>query len=265
MTGARRIGLGNAYTAVSGDFWSMFANPAGLAGLDRMYAGVNVERRFGLAELNYGSGGFAMPFNELHYGGIDFSGFGSKNYSEARLGLTYATSVIDRVRMGVKFNMTNIAISSQNSAVNYGSAFAFYVNAGVNVKLTQDLNLGFSVFNANAANISKELAYKERIPTVLSLGLGYQASDKVLLVADVEKNVAYPLAFHGGVEYKINDFITARMGVGTQPIVFNAGLGVNWRDLQIDFAGSYHQQLGFTPSISGTYRFGKSITEGDKK
>lgn len=257
LTGARRIALGNAYTGVSGDFWALFANPAGLVGINQMHAGMHVERRFGLAELNYGSFGFAMPFMDKHYAGIDASGFGTKNYSEARLGLVYATSILNKISIGAKLNMLNVAIP------NYGSALAFYVNAGLNVKVTKELGIGFHVYNANAGNFIKSKPNRdiiERIPTILSVGLAYQASDKVMLVADIEKNIQYPLAFHGGVEYRINDFFTARVGVGTQPVILNAGFGINWKELQVDFAGSYHEQLGFTPSLSATYRFGK-ITE----
>jgi hypothetical protein len=72
--GARRLSLGNAYTAVKGDYWAMYANPAGLVGMKEMKAGVFVERRFLLNQLNHGAAGFAMPFKERHAAGIQFWG-----------------------------------------------------------------------------------------------------------------------------------------------------------------------------------------------
>lgn len=251
--GGRRISLGNAYTGVRGDFWAMYANPAGLAGMKDMQAGVFFERRFLLQELNLGTAAFAMPFKTRHVAGINFGGFGFGGYSETNVALSYAASILDNLSLGVKMHYLRASI------MGYGATGAFVVDAGLNAQIAKGLTIGFSGYNINQArlNATQVDGNKDQIPSTLSLGLAYQASDKVLLVADMERQVNYPYSFRGGVEYAILPILKARVGAGTAPVIFNAGLGLSIKNLDIDWANSYHQRLGYTPSLSLSYRFAK--------
>lgn len=253
LTGASRIGMGGAFTAVGKDFWSLYANPAGIAGIDYMAAGLHIEQRFLVSGLNYGAMGFVSPFKEKHYLGVDVSSLGFDLYRESRIGVAYATTLFDRISMGVKMNYNITSIQ------NYGTSGSFFVDAGLIANVTKGLNLGFKVFNANQASIQKEIS--ERIPTILSFGASYELSDKVLLVSDLEKNVNYPLSYKGGFQYAFVDKFKARLGVSTAPVTFNAGLGFASTNLVIDIATSWHQQLGFSPFLSVCYRFNQSSKE----
>lgn len=249
--GARRVGLGFAYTGVRSDFWSLFMNPAGIAGIQQMEVGAFVERRFVLEQLNVGTIGFATPFkNGKHFAGFDVSGFGFGGYSESRVGLTYATTLFERISLGAKVNYTRFSIQ------NYGAKAALYADVGLNCILSKHLSMGLRVFNASRSELLRDL--DEKIPTTFDAGLAYQVSDKVLIVADVEKQVNFPISFKGGVEYAVAKFLKARIGASSQPVTFCAGVGVNVKSLQIDFANTLHQYLGYTPSLSLSYRFGKT-------
>lgn len=247
--GGRRISLGGAYTGVRGDFWNLQANPAGLVGIDAMQAGVFVERRFLMNQMNHGNFGYAMPFLDRHVAGVTFGGFGFGGYSDAQIGLAYGAKVIDQLSLGVRMNYRRTSI------VNYGSAGALVIDAGLNALITKGLTLGFSVSNANQARLNKEIF--EQIPTTLDFGLAYQASDKVLIVADVQKQVNYPYSFRGGVEYAIIPVLKARVGASTQPVTMNAGLGLDVKGFQVDWSNSYHEYLGYTPALSVSFKFGQ--------
>lgn len=246
--GARRISLGGAYMGVRGDFWQLWGNPAAIAGVSGMEAGASVERRFLLNKLNFGTVGFVMPFQDKHYAGISMSGFGFSSYTESNVGLTYATTLAGRLSLGAQVNYTRTSIDF------YGATGAVVVNAGVNALIAEGLSLGFRVYNANQANIRREAA-DEKIPTLLDLGLAYNVSDKVLLVADVQKQVNFPTSFRGGVEYAFLKNFKARLGATTQPTTLNAGVGFSAKSLDIDFSNSFHETLGYTPSLSLNYRF----------
>jgi hypothetical protein len=249
--GARRVGLGFAYTGVRADFWQLFMNPAGIAGIEQMEAGAFVERRFLLQQLNYATVGFAMPFkNNKHFAGFDASGFGFGGYSESRVGLSYATTLFERLSLGAKVNYMRVSIE------NYGAKGAVFANVGLSCILSKHITVGFRIFNANRAELQKE--EDEKIPTTLDAGMAYQVSDKVLIVADVEKQVNFPLSFRGGVEYAPAKFLKARIGASTQPVTVSAGLGVNVKGLNIDFANTLHQYLGYTPSLSLSWKFGQT-------
>lgn len=229
-------------------------NPAGIAGLQQMEVGAFVERRFLLQQLNYGTVGFATPFNHgKHFAGFDASGFGFGGYNESNVGLTYATTLFERLSLGAKVGYTRVSIE------NYGAKSAFYANVGINCIVSKHLSVGFRVFNANRAELQKE--QDEKIPTTLDVGLAYQVSDKVLIVADLEKQVNFPLSFRGGVEYAPAKFLKARVGASTQPVTVSAGLGVNVKGLNIDFANTLHQYLGYTPSLSLSWKFNKAEAE----
>lgn len=246
--GGRRISLGSAYTAVRGDYWGLQANPASLVGMETMQAGVFIERRFLLEQMNHGNVGFAMPFLDRHVAGITFGGFGFGGYSDSQIGLAYGAKVIDQLSLGVRMNYRRTSI------VNYGAAAALVIDAGLNALITKGLTFGFSVSNANQARLNREIF--EQIPTTLDFGLAYQASDKVLIVADVEKQVNYPYSFRGGIEYAIIPVLKARVGASTQPVTLNAGLGLDVKNFQVDWSNSYHEYLGYTPALSLSYKFG---------
>jgi len=226
-------------------------NPAGIAGLKQMEAGAFVERRFLLQQLNYATVAFATPFKHgKHFAGFDAGGFGFGGYSESRIGLTYATTLFERLSIGAKINYTRFAIPD------YGAKSALFADVGINCILSKHISVGFSISNATRSELLRDL--DEKIPTTIDAGLAYQLSDKVLIVADVEKQVNFPVSFRGGVEYAVAKFLRVRAGASTQPVTLNAGFGVNVKALNIDFANTFHQYLGYTPSLSLGYKFGKT-------
>jgi hypothetical protein len=213
--------------------------------------GAFVERRFLLQQLNYATVGFATPFkHNKHFAGFDVSGFGFGGYSESRVGLTYATTLFERLSLGAKVNYVRVSID------NYGAKSALYANVGLNCILSKHISVGFRIFNANRAELQRE--QDEKIPTTLDAGLAYRVSDKVLIVADIEKQVNFPVSFRGGVEYAPAKFLTVRAGASTQPVTVSAGLGVNVKGLNIDFSNTLHQYLGYTPCLSLNWKFGKT-------
>jgi hypothetical protein len=226
-------------------------NPAGIAGIKQMEVGAFVERRFLLSQLNYATVGFVTPFMKgNHTAGLDVSGFGFGGYNESRVGLTYATTLFERLSIGAKANYERISIE------NYGAKSVFYVNAGINCIVSKHISVGFRIFNANRAELQKDK--DEKVPTTLDAGLAYQVIDKVLIVADVEKQVNFPISFRGGVEYAPAKFLKARIGASTQPVTVSAGLGLVVKSMNIDFSNTLHQYLGYTPSLSLSWKFGKT-------
>ncbi|MFN5370782.1 MAG: hypothetical protein ACK5B6_04895 [Bacteroidia bacterium] len=65
--GARSAGLAHASVTL-GDVWSVFHNPAGIASLQRISAGVYYENRFGLPETGLRAGAVALPFGKNAFG-----------------------------------------------------------------------------------------------------------------------------------------------------------------------------------------------------
>ena len=91
----------------------------------------------------------------------------------------------------------------------------------------------------------------------MRLGMAYTFSEKVFVTFEAEKDIDFKAVFKAGMEYKANDKIYLRAGIGTNPNLATFGVGVYHKGLKFDIASSYHQVLGFTPEISLVYQFEK--------
>lgn len=249
--GARAAALGGAFTAARGDVWSLFYNPAALSSLTGPSAGFAYERRFALSSLNYASAAFAMPFAGNQGAGLSLSSYGFSGYIESRAGLGYGITVLKIISIGASLNYFQVAVPD------YGSASGLMADAGLLVKVNEQIHVGFNGRNMNRAQI-RTLQGQEELPTVFNAGLSYQPTDKVMVLADVQKDVDHPVSFRGGIEYSPAEVLSIRAGVSTEPLSLTGGVGVKWKVLRFDLASSYTSRLGYSPYFSLTGLIGKS-------
>lgn len=250
-TGARAISLGRAYVGVGGDFWSLYHNPAGIAGISQMQVGAFFEQRFFLQELTYGGAGFVAPFAEQQAFGLSISSFGFSSYRENLASLSYGIRVFEKVSFGASVHFANIAITD------YGSGMALFANVGLRYEINEQLSLGVSAYNVNRARLRTQTG-EDYIPTQLTAGIAYQPSEKVMIVADVQKDIDHPISFRGGIEYALLPSLKIRTGVSTEPLTYNIGFGLEYQRVQLDVAFGVHEQLGLSPFLSLAYPIGKS-------
>jgi long-subunit fatty acid transport protein len=205
-----------------------------------------------MKELTFGNFSAVMPFKKNHAIGLEAGSFGFSGYRETRFSAAYAYNFQDILSLGTKFNF----ISSNIEGV--GSVSTFALDLGVNARISKTMTFGFSGTNVNFAKL-KRLSTQTTIPTVLTAGIAYTPSDKILIVADVQKDIAYPVSIRGGMEYKVNQLLRLRAGVSTAPIIMNAGVGIEWKGLNVDFSNSIHEKLGYTPAFSLSYRLAGKV------
>lgn len=260
LMGANTISLGRAFTGVRGNLWALSYNPAGITGLKNTEVGFFAEQRFAMKELTYGGVAFAMPFKDKHYIGAEMGSFGYSNYKENKFSFTYATTILNFLNIGTKLNVANVNIPGQ------GSGTPFWLDIGMNVAVMKGLTFGVSGFNVNQAKLKTQYE-RENMPTVLTAGVSYLPSDKLMIVADVQKSSTLDgVSLRGGIQYAIAKGFTARAGATSKPTSLNFGAGWQWKQkITIDVAASVHETLGFTPSFSLSWKFGKkpSVEEGE--
>lgn len=246
--GARLVALGYAYSGVRGDLWSVFANPAGITGMESPAIGAYFEQRFLLQELTYGSAGVVYPFLAQHAVGLDIRTFGFDAFRQNQIGLAYGVTVLERVSLGVKAKYANLNIQD------YGSAGVFLFDAGMHIQFNEQIGIGFFGQNLNRARITTALGGIEETPTILQAGVSYQPEETVLLVAEVVKEEAFAPSFRGGIEYEVAPVLRARVGGGVQPLLLTGGVGINWESLALDVAFSYTERFA-SPHVSLSYDF----------
>ncbi len=254
--GGRSAGMGHSSVMLS-DVWSTHHNQAGLGWLREASAGVFFQNRYLLKDLNYMGFAYAHPIKSGTFG-LSFSNFGSTLYGESKVGLGYGMKFSDKITGGIQLNYHNTRIAN-----NYGNHSGLTAELGMQAYLTDKLMLAVHLFNPTRSKLNEY--NDERIPTVIRLGLSYEFSTKVLTTMEVEKDLLNKPVFKAAIEYKTNDLIHLRAGIGTNPTLASFGFGINLDNIQIDVAAAYHQTLGFSPELSLNYIFGKNQSEEKSK
>lgn len=237
-----------AYTTQSLDAFSFTVNQASLASTDFFTAGLFGERRFLLNELASYQGAIVVPTKAGSFG---FTGnyFGNNEYKETQAGLAYGRKVTNKLSAGVQFNYFSIHTNG------YGNTGAVNIEGGMLLQLTPQLIFGMHAYNPTSVSFGKDR--EERLPSVYTGGLGYEASDKFFCALEIKKQEDLPVSVNAGMQYQFNQQFFARAGMTSGNSVFYFGAGVQLKDFRIDATASVHPQLGVTPGLMLLFR-GKS-------
>jgi hypothetical protein len=250
--GARSLSLANATVCLS-DVWAFHNNPGALSELKATSVGLSYENRFLLKELQTQAFVVAHP---LKKGVISFGGqlYGQSLYRTSRIGLGYSMKLSDKLSAGVQMNYQAVRIT------NYGQKGNVSAELGVLAKITDKLNFGFSVFNVNRAKLAE--FHDDRFNSVMRIGIYYEISSKVIVLAEAEKEVETPIRPKGAMEYKVSDKFFTRIGFSVNPLELTFGSGIALKNgVKIDLGSSWHQVLGFSPHAGLTFDFNKKVNE----
>ena len=244
---ANYIGLG-AYSLNHVDIFSFTSNQASLAQLKTAAAGVYAERRFLLNDLNNYTAVLALPTSTGNFG-LKTNYYGFSDYNETQLGLAYGRKLGSKVDIGAQFNYYGIRIAG------YGNTSAISFELGAVMHVTDKLHAGVHVANPAGGKFSKD--QQEKLSSVYTIGLGYDASEKFFISAEIEKEEDQPVNVNAGMQYKFLPQLLARIGMSTATSSAWFGLGLNIKSFRIDVTTSYHPQLGITPGLMLLFNFNK--------
>lgn len=252
IVGGRQAGMGHAGVSLS-DGWSLFNNQAGLGMLPHWETNLYVNPLFQVQGVSQKNLGIIVP---QRYGtmGLGISHFGNNLYQETTLGLAFGKKLFDNFSSGIKLNFCQISIGE-----NYGNAFLFTFEVGSLVRLSDNLRLGFHIFNPINTQFSS--LQTEHIPATYRLGATYHISDKLLTICEIEKNILYKTKVKTGAEYMLIDDFYLRIGFASSPSLkesaqpglgnnFTFGTGLLLNNFIIDFSANIHQVLGWNPQFS---------------
>jgi hypothetical protein len=132
------------------------------------------------------------------------------------MGLAYARKLGSKVDIGVQFNYNGIQVSG------YGNSSAINFEIGTIFHLTDKLHAGVHAYNPVGGKYGKNS--EEKLASVYTVGLGYEASDKFFISAEIEKEENHPVNINGGIQYKFLPQLMARAGIATNTSQVYAGL-----------------------------------------
>lgn len=244
--GTQNTALANT-SATIGNSWSGFHNPATLTSTASPTLGINFHNSYSLLNLNAGSLAISAPI--LSFPLFGFAGvhrFGDKVYNEHRLTMALALKIAN-TSIGFSFNSLQLAV------LNYQTNYNFSLNIGALTKLSESLYIGTSISNiTQAATLEEGPAI---IPSVINIGIRYMPMDYFSFRLEAEKDLNHPFFIRSSFEYQVVKRWTIQSGIRSDNWQWYYGSSFQLNGLALNYAGSYHDTLGYSHGLSLVYTF----------
>lgn len=240
--GARAAALGGASTALLEDVWG-FSNPAVWGTHEGRALSFYATESFGLSELRLAAVQAVepLPFATLAAG---VRTFGFEDFRELHINVGaargFSLGTARTFHLGINVRYYSVSIT------NYGNANTVGISLGWLTQVAPNVHVGFHALNLNQPDWQDGDALERAI----SFGMSYTPTDQALLALDVLKDVRFPLAVRGGIEFAPVRSVYLRTGVTTEPTRYTAGVGVHLGRIVADVAAENHQDLGWSPGVS---------------
>ena len=267
--GAEAIGMGESVTALTGDLYAAYWNPAGLSYVQQSQIGFmhgewfeGIKHEFaGFAHPIGQVGGFAVTVNYLSYGQIDRRDtqgnlMGTFRPYDLALSLSAGIRISDTLFMGVTGK-------SVNEEIDQSSAHAFGIDMGVIYDLPgSPMSLGVT-----AHNLGSKVRFSQEefsMPVILSGGIAYRlAGGNMAFSTDLRKPLDDSPSIGFGIGIKTLKLLSLRAGyryeIGGNDLGalsgLRIGLGFGIENYQIDYAFASYGELGPTHRFSLLAKF----------
>ena len=244
--GARPLGMGGAFTALSDDATASYWNAAGLGQIEDpqvalMYSLMSMDRMLNLATYAQplkGIGTFSVGW--LNYGvfdidGRDMTGTPTGNFSDSEnaFSASFGKGLSPALFVGGSFKFLYHKLASQQ-------AKGFGFDVGAMLRLGENIRIGGKIQDiASKIKWDTESKLEEDFPTVTRFGVCI-APEKppVKISADIEKNSKQDARYHIGAEYWFIPSVAVRLGYDRDHITAGASaiIPISSVDLQLDYA-----------------------------
>lgn len=278
--GARSLGMGKAFFAVSDDASATYWNPAGLTQLDRrelMALHVNL-----FADTTYDFISYVHPTPKLGVFGANLTRLYSGGFEKIAITFDPAKEDIINIETLGTFDDVRMALTTA-----YGKKIRENISVGISGKyvshtidnssngfITFDTTVMIENFNHRFQNMQIGLGIQnllstkfgdtdDKLPLIFRGGVKQSfLRDKLIVAFDIDKSMRANLGWHIGAEYWVINFIALRVGFEGERGIreTTAGFGVKYRDYGVDYSFALHD-LGLSHRVSGSWRFGPSVTQ----
>ncbi|MEO0155875.1 MAG: hypothetical protein ABIL07_02035 [candidate division WOR-3 bacterium] len=221
-------------------------NPAALALLNKNNINAGYEYTFshieGLQNIFFG---FARP---LFYGGlgIGISQFGFEEQKEQGITAGYGLGLSKDFYVGTTFDLYMI----QNKRT--GTGIAYGLNLGMLGNLSKKWFLGVYGHNLNQPQFGDSDV--GTLPASFQAGIGYKPFED--MTSEIDLSISdQNIRLHTAGQFSIMDFLNLRTGFKTNPNSLSAGLGIDYKNIKIDYACEYFVDLPLNHIVSINFEF----------
>ena len=279
--GARSLGMGKAFFAVSDDASATYWNPAAMTQIDRkeimaLHAALFADTNFNFISYvhptaKYGvfganitrlySGGFekiAVTFDSSQEDIVQIENLGT--FDDSRLAFTAAYGKKIRENLSIGFSAKYLTHTLDTSVSGGVTTDITMFLEGLNHTLP-GIKLAFGLNNLLSASMGDT---DDVLPIIFRAGASHRfLKDKLLVAMDIEKPMPANLGWHIGTEYWLMNYLAMRLGFEGESGIreTTAGFGLKYRDYGLDYAFSLHD-LGLTHKVSASWKIGDSVKAG---
>jgi tetratricopeptide (TPR) repeat protein len=280
--GARSLGMGRAFLAVSDDASATYWNPAAMVQLERkelmgLQAALFEDTNFTfLSYVHPGSKMGAWGFNmaRLNSGGFEkiqakvdptsspenpeylsVENLGSFNVSQQAMTLAYGKQVTTKVSMGLALKRIT------NTVDTFAQSFTG-IDASVFSKVNENYRLALAIRNAVT---QAPAGSSDRLPLTIRVGNSYRLlNGRILLAGDITSNKYTGMGWNVGSEYWATRKTAFRLGIesrGSGIAETTAGIGFGLGSMSLDLAFGV-TELGMSQRYSLSWKFGSNASQG---
>ena len=211
-------------------------NPSLLCHLDKNGIGIVYSQPYNISQIQYSR----LSANYKNFG-FGFSRLGQTGYAEYIFSLSAGMSFNQNLSYGLILKGLYLDLG------NYGQSFTPALNIGFSYQLNK-ISFGSVIENLNSPNNSTG----ENIPWQILAGAMFEPVSDFLLGLEITKSASdQNLAL--GAELKPIPILAVRLGTKTNPFIISGGLGIEIKNISIDYAIKFHPQLKQTSVISIGY------------
>lgn len=186
----------------------------------------------------------ALWGSHLGYIGVSAGINGDDNSSFRRAGFQYSRNFGHGWRAGLAYYFVQHHFITKQ---NFNSSFSA---AGISYHNTAS---GMTVSVAIQNFEQQTIAYPHHtflLPSIAVLGIQWEASNNIFLLAEAEKDFDHRPIFKGAVVFHIGTLADISAGVSSPPLQLTAGAGVTYHGVKLHAALSHHRELGLTTAAS---------------
>ena len=216
-------------------------NPAS-ASSSGFTVGISYANRFLLKELAAGDALLVFPVSGSRVF-AEFGQFGSSAFRENYAGIGLARKFGTHFSGGVQFHYFQLRMAESDRKPGF-STFSLGLNC-----TSENFGVGLSVFNPLSQQM-RSGDFSHEYPCVARFGVHKVFGDDLLVVSEITWDERAEATVHAGLQYFLLERFCMRAGVQTSSPSCSMGLGFLFGHVQADFAFSYHEYLGFSPSVS---------------
>ncbi|MCX7785599.1 MAG: hypothetical protein N2201_05155, partial [candidate division WOR-3 bacterium] len=180
--------------------------------------------------------------------GFAIQEIGIPMHSERILTLSYGMELVKDIAFG--YNMRGYQLYQKD----FGSGFTFGLDIGVLSRIYKRWQVGFYVHNLNKPKLGE--IEKSELPQLLNFGVAYLPTYGITSAFDISKEPGKPTRIMAGQEFEIiENYLTLRAGLQTEPIRFAFGLRTGIKNIFVDYALTTHPELPLTHNFGLQYSF----------